>query len=614
MAQLDRFIQAMFQRPGAELYMLAGQKPMLRANGRQAPIMEKQPSAQQLRQLVGEIVPTAAHDALKTKGAAKFGYQMVGKEPVELVVSEWSGETAILVRKKTDESAAAVPPMAPVDAQPAALGHRTNSRKSKRPSRAAPRDTERNVQVNAPAPKAMTLDLDLPPLLGTPEPPPLSAPTAAAAAVAPAVAVAVPAPLPAVAPLAAPPVAPSQAQAPAAPVAPPPASGAISSGNIAAAPPSAPNPLAPAPLVAPAAASGPPAIDKLFHIMVKEKASDLHLTSEEVPMLRKDGDMVRITGLTKVTADEMKALLWPIMPQKNRDEFEKRNDTDFAYEIKALSRFRCNVFRDRMGPGAVFRTIPTKILSAEELGLPQAVQDLGKLHKGLVLVTGPTGSGKSTTLAALIDLVNRTRSGHLITIEDPIEFVHQNKKCLVNQREVGVHTEGFKHALRAALREDPDIILVGEMRDLETIAIAIETAETGHLVFGTLHTTTAYSTVDRIIDQFPTDRQEQIRVMLSESLKGVVSQTLCKKIGGGRAAALEILIGNSAVANLIREGKTFQIPSIMQTGRNLGMQLLNEALLNLVTKKIVDANEAYGKSVDKAGMKLMFQNNNISFS
>jgi twitching motility protein PilT len=232
----------------------------------------------------------------------------------------------------------------------------------------------------------------------------------------------------------------------------------------------------------------------------------------------------------------------------------------------------------------------------------------------LVLVTGPTGSGKSTTLAALIDLVNRTRAGHLITIEDPIEFVHPNKKCLVNQREVHVHTEGFKHALRAALREDPDIILVGEMRDLETIAIAIETAETGHLVFGTLHTTTAYSTVDRIIDQFPTDRQEQIRVMLSESLKGVVSQTLCKKIGGGRCAALEILIGNSAVANLIREGKTFQIPSIMQTGKNLGMQLLNEALLDFVKKKMVDPHEAYGKSVDKAGMKLLFTNNNIQLT
>jgi twitching motility protein PilT len=241
-------------------------------------------------------------------------------------------------------------------------------------------------------------------------------------------------------------------------------------------------------------------------------------------------------------------------------------------------------------------------VTVEEMGLSEEVQRLCYLTKGLVLVTGPTGSGKSTTLCALVDLVNRTRSDHIITIEDPIEFVHENKKCLITQRQVHVHTGSFKTALRAALREDPDIVLVGEMRDLETIAIAIETAETGHLVFGTLHTTTAASTVDRIIDQFPADRQAQIRVMLSESLKGVISQTLCKKLGGGRVAAREILLTTPAISNLIREGKTFQIPSIIQTSKKLGMLTLNDALVELVEKKVVSPDEAYMKSVEKAGL------------
>src|SRR5690606_26140605 len=257
------------------------------------------------------------------------------------------------------------------------------------------------------------------------------------------------------------------------------------------------------------------------------------------------------------------------------------------------ARFRVNVFANRLGIAAVLRQIPNQIRTAEELGLPQALLDLCFLTKGLVLVTGPTGSGKSTTLAALIDYINRNRSDHILTIEDPIEFVHRNKKCLVNQREVGVHTESFKRALRAALREDPDIILVGELRDLETVAIAIETAETGHLVFGTLHTTTAPATVDRLIDQFPADQQEQIRVMLADTLKGVVAQTLCKKVGGGRIAALEILLVNHAISNLIREGKTFQIPSVMQTSKAKGMCTLNDSLLDLVKKGLVEPAEAY---------------------
>src|SRR5678815_5458268 len=251
---------------------------------------------------------------------------------------------------------------------------------------------------------------------------------------------------------------------------------------------------------------------------------------------------------------------------------------------------------DRKGPGAVFRVIPSKILTAEDLGLSPFILKLCQLNKGLVLVTGPTGSGKSTTLCAMIDYINRMRRDHIITIEDPIEFVHENKKCLINQREVHTHTDGFKPALRAALREDPDILLVGEMRDLETVAIAIETAETGHLVFGTLHTTTAASTVDRIIDQFPADRQSQIRVMLSESLRGVIAQTLCRKIGGGRVAAREILLTTPAISNLIREGKTFQIPSIMQTNRQAGMVTLNDALMELVDAKQVEPKEAYMKA------------------
>jgi twitching motility protein PilT len=301
-------------------------------------------------------------------------------------------------------------------------------------------------------------------------------------------------------------------------------------------------------------------------------------------------------------------MLLAIMPERNRAEFAERNDTDYAYEIEGCARFRANALRDRKGPAAVFRVIPAKVVSVEDMGLTHEVQNLAYLTKGLVLVTGPTGSGKSTTLCSLVDLVNRSRGDHILTIEDPIEFVHPNKKCLVTQRQVGVHTDSFKNALRAALREDPDVILVGELRDLETVSIAIETAETGHLVFGTLHTTTAAGTVDRIIDQFPADRQAQIRTMLSESLKGVISQTLCKRIGGGRAAAREILLATPAVSNLIREGKTFQIPSIMQTSRKLGMVTLNDALMELVDSHQVEPKEAYVKAVDKPALLTSLRN------
>jgi twitching motility protein PilT len=264
--------------------------------------------------------------------------------------------------------------------------------------------------------------------------------------------------------------------------------------------------------------------------------------------------------------------------------------------------------------GGVFRAIPTQIMTAEQMGLSKEILALCHLPKGLILVTGPTGSGKSTTLCAMIDYINRQRTDHIITIEDPLEFVHENKKCLINQRQVGEHTESFKHALRAALREDPDIVLVGEMRDLETVAIAIETAETGHLVFGTLHTSSAPSTVDRIIDQFPADRQGQIRVMLAESLKGVISQILLKKVGGGRVPALEILMVTPSVSNLIREAKVFQIPSVMQTGKKYGMSQMTDSLLDLVKKKVVDPQEAYAKAVDKAGLLGAFKKNAIDTS
>jgi twitching motility protein PilT len=349
---------------------------------------------------------------------------------------------------------------------------------------------------------------------------------------------------------------------------------------------------------------GEAAIDRLFYKMCELKASDLHLCVGMPPLVRKDGSIQPLEeGAAALTSESVVSLVEPIMPSKNREEFARRHDTDFAYEIDGLARFRANVFMDRKGRGAVFRVIPSKILTAEDLNLSQHILQLCRLNKGLVLVTGPTGSGKSTTLCAMVDYINRTRDDHIITIEDPIEFVHDNKKCLINQREVHTHTESFKDALRAALREDPDILLVGEMRDLETVAIAIETAETGHLVFGTLHTTTAASTVDRVIDQFPTDRQAQIRIMLSESLRGVIAQTVCKKIGGGRVAALEVLIVTSAVSNLIREGKTFQLPSMMQVGKAQGMVSLNDALMDLVTRKLVEPQEAYAKSVDKPGFE-----------
>jgi twitching motility protein PilT len=341
-------------------------------------------------------------------------------------------------------------------------------------------------------------------------------------------------------------------------------------------------------------------VEELLRILVESGASDLHLRAGEPAVFRRHGELARHDG-PAYTPDRLGDMIDSIMEPREAAEYRESGDADWAYEIAGLARFRCNAGRDRHGPLLVTRVIASKVPTTDELGLSREVQALCHLSKGLVVVTGPTGSGKSTTLAAMVDLVNRTRSDHILTIEDPIEFVHQGKKCVVTQREVGRHTRGFKQALRAALREDPDVILVGEMRDLETVSIAIETAETGHLVFGTLHTTTAAGTIDRIIDQFPADRQAQIRVMLAESLKGVVAQTLVRKIGGGRVAAREILLSIPAITNLIREGKTFQIPSIMQTNRKGGMVTLNDALMELVDQKQVEPREAYVKAVEKSG-------------
>jgi len=552
MAIIDDYLKAVLGKNSEELFLDSGKAPAARTKGVPTPLSNAPLSAEQIEGMVAEVVPA------KRMQGAQFHFQYSGALGAFIGIGQrGEGTIQIILRK-----ASAGEPSFGASAAP------------------APAPT--------PAPAA------------PPPPPPAPEPADEELSAIPLEAAPIPAPAPAARPAPLPPVSAAPVQA-----APPPAAVYVSPP---AAPAAAPQPATRSgPRVMPvfnatAVISGPPPpINKLFEKMVKMKSSDLHLASTVQPMVRIDGSMTPIKDEGVLPPEKLYQLLVPIMPERNLNEYEKSHDTDFAYEIAGLGRFRCNVFMDRKGPGAVFRLIPTKILTADDLKLPDVVRMFANLSKGLVLVTGPTGSGKSTTLAAIVDLVNATRDDHLITIEDPIEFVHANKKCLVNQRELHTHTDSFKNALRAALREDPDIVLVGEMRDLETIEIAMETAETGHLVFGTLHTTTAASTVNRIIEQFPADRQAQIRVMLSESLRGVVSQTLCKRVGGGRVAVLEILIVTSAVANLIREGKTFQIPSVQQMAKNEGMSLQHEVLAEMVKKGIIEGKEAYIKAVDKKG-------------
>ena len=479
----------MIENPGSVFLLEADREPVLLAGTTKHPLIARVLSAEQVRFLIGEILPSGLKTALAERGRAEFTYVAHGLTAVSVDVRAWGGRTEARVR--IEEQTQPAHPAADIP-------------------------SSRNMAAAEARPLPLLVDSK--------------------------------------------------------------------------------------PSIKQALADGPgDRIRSLLSVMVKMGSSDLHVSSDEKPMVRVDGDMQRLDQFPVLDDAAIRQMIFPVLPARTKTQFDETKDADFAYAIPGLSRFRGNVFQDRKGIGCVFRTISEDILSVEKLGIPAAVQNLCYLSKGLVLVTGPTGSGKTTTLSALIDLVNRKRKDHIITIEDPIEFVHPNKGCLINQREVGDHTESFTRALRAALREDPDVLLVGEMRDLETIAIAIETAETGHLVFGTLHTTTAASTIDRIIDQFPADRQNQIRMMLSESLKGVISQTLCKKIGGGRVAAREVLLVNSAVANLIREGKTFQIASIMQTQRKSGMVTLNDALLEYVIAKKVDVKDAYIKAVDKQG-------------
>lgn len=355
-------------------------------------------------------------------------------------------------------------------------------------------------------------------------------------------------------------------------------------------------------------------IDAFFKLMHEQGASDLHLVSGQPPALRIRGDMERIK-YNVLENDELKAMLYEIAPEAKIKQFEETGDIDFGYEIPGVARYRSNFFMQKNGCGAVFRQIPEEIMTAEQLGLPNVISKLASLPRGLVLVTGPTGSGKSTTLAAIIDVANRTRKDHIITVEDPIEFVHQSKGCIVNHREVGIHTKSFSAALRGALREDPDIILVGEMRDLETISLAIEAASTGHLVFGTLHTMSAPKTIDRIIEVFPATEQAQIRSTLSDGIRAVISQSLFKRVDRkALCVALEILIATPAARNLIREGKTHQIPSVIQTGKKYGMILLDDAIMDLYEKGWISADDAYLKANDKAKFRNFIKNPPADFT
>ena len=613
MAQLDRFIEVMQRAGASRLRLGSNAKAMLETGGGRRPVTAQPTTLSQVMHLLREIAPPSLAEVMSQADSCEFDYT-APTGPVRVLVRQQNGSLEVQLVPAIETVAAATGP----------TGR----------ERPPARDSLGNAPFGAVAPAAPA------PTSPAFTPAPAFAPAAANAFVpAPATALGqapaaltsttamtfAPEPPTAFAPAQAPVFAPATAYAPTPTAFSPSAVAAYAPGAAASTATLSPPPMAmpaslrptPLDLGAPSVTHpAPPVVtvprlEQFFRRMIQDKCSDLHLSSNCPPLFRKDGDMVTLGGTTPLAPATVRELVWEITPAAHRAQFEARHDTDFSYEIEGVARFRCNLFLDRRGIGAVFRAIPARIPSAEALGLSKAMLALCDLSKGLVLVTGPTGSGKSTTLAAMIDTINAGRAAHIITVEDPIEFVHENRRCLVNQREVGGHTEDFRSALRAALREDPDIVLVGEMRDLATMEIAIETAETGHLVFGTLHTNTAASTVDRIIDQFPGDRQNQVRSMLAEALKGVISQTLCKKKGGGLMAAHELLLVNPAVSNLIREGKTFQIPTIMQTGKGSGMTTLNDSLLELVKAGIVEPHHAYSKAVARSEFRALLERNHL---
>ncbi len=575
MAQLDRFFQVLLEREAQELRMVSGEAPVFLFETGHRPASSAKPSADQLLGLLAEVLGVEKLEEARTGGmvATRIDRPGIAVPLIGTIRVQGTRVEAVFraVRSAAGAAGTAAPP-----AQTAAPAAQTVAPALvlAKPGHGDPEPSQPAVRAGAAGSAAAVIDLSSAGQRGSEalakdaEDPPVPGTGGKS----------VPAPASRTVTKDSPPAVRS-----AGPVAKAPVSTGTVSARVEALP-------------------GEPEIARLLRRMVAERASDLHLSSGEIPIVRVDGEIVRLADEPALAPERVRELVRAIMPERHRAEYDEISDTDWAYEVPGLARFRSNAFVDRKGPGAVFRQIPSKILTAEQLGLSEKILELCHLTKGLVLVTGPTGSGKSTTLTAMIDHINKTRTDHVLTIEDPIEFVHENIRCLVNQREVGTHTSSFKKALRAALREDPDIVLVGELRDLETIAIAIETAETGHLVFGTLHTTTAVGTIDRIIDQFPQGEQAQVRTMLAECLRGVIAQTLCKKIGGGRAAALEVLIGTPSVSNLVREGKTFQIPSIMQTGKKLGMVSLNDALLSLVKQKLVEPEEALRRAVDKANL------------
>ncbi len=550
MAQLNKFIQALHDRRADALSLVGGEPISITIAGKTVPITRDRLSPPALLKLLGEITPPDLAEDLAERKQFGFVYG-APSGPVNVAVEPTGSSIRVSLSPKPVAAAT------PAKAAPA----RPDAEPSDATAQAEPVEPE----PNAPAPTANAeppaQEQEAPAESKQEAPPPEAAPPKAVSTPEPAPPPATPKPDEAVTPI-------SSAR----PV--------TNRGDLGA----------------------QAELDRLLAELVHAGGSDLHLRVGEPALFRHDGRLARLDE-PPYDSDWVQAMLDAIMPEKDRKRHAEKGDADFAYEIADLARFRVNAARDREGPMAVFRVIPSLIPTCDDLDITPEVRNLCQLTKGLVVVTGPTGCGKSTTLAALVNLMNANREDHILTIEDPIEFVHKSQKCLVTHRQVGVHTESFKTGLRAALREDPDIVLIGELRDLETVAIAIETAETGHLVFGTLHTTTAVSTIDRIIDQFQADRQAQIRVMLSESLRGVVAQTLCRKVGGGRVAAREILLSSPAVSNLIREGKTFQLPSIIQTNRKIGMITMNESLLDLVDRKLIAPQEAYMKAVDKMGIR-----------